>query len=102
MSTPISQLPHIPPTVANDPMITNELMQEQGAKSSGSFFDDPMVKESIGLIILFVVMHSEFVNGLLTQYLPGMVETSVMHTQTTVIKAVIFGIAVFVIRKWLL
>jgi hypothetical protein len=102
MSTPISQLPHVPPTVANDPMITQELSQERSGTTSPSTQLDPMVQESIGLLILFVFLHSSFVNNLLDQYLPGMVDTTYTSMQSIIVRGGILAVAVFIIRKWLI
>lgn len=110
-ATPIGQLPYIPQQGSNDPRVMNEVMndvrrdypQGQQQVSGGSdTMSDPVIKEVLMAIVLYVLLNSEFVNNLLLQYIPTMVQISEPHLQTTVIKAASFGAVVYIIKKYLM
>jgi hypothetical protein len=106
-ATPIEQLPYIPQQGSNDPRVLNEVMmdthkQQPQHQGSGDVLSDPVIKDAIIMAILYVLLNSDIVNNLLLQYVPTMVRIGETHLQTTVIKALGLGAAVYVLKKYLM
>lgn len=110
-ATPIGQLPYLPPQGPNDPRVVNTVMndmnngipvQSSGSNNTSNLLSDPMIKDSIVVLVLYVLVNTDFVNGLLLQNLPGIVEVSQPHLQTVGLKAIAVGVALYIIRKFLM
>ena len=107
-ATPIGQLPYLPQQGPNDPRVVNTVMNDMGnggqqaGQAGVGLLADPMVRESIVAMVLYVLVNTDFVNGLLLQYLPGVVEVSQTHMQTVALKALALAVALYVVRKFLM
>jgi hypothetical protein len=110
-ATPVGQLPYIPPQQgSNDPRVLNEVMNDvyQDVPKTNSqpqqenFLSDALIKETILVMALYILVNSEFINNLLVQYIPTLVQITETHFQTTVIKAILLGATAYSVKRFLM
>lgn len=114
-ATPIGQIPYIPQQQgSNDPRVVHEVMndlqqypqqQVQGYNNSSQkiegLLSDVLVKESILVLVIYVLLNTEFVNNILMQYIPTFVQINEVHMQTVLLKGVGMGVITYLVKRFL-